>query len=276
MINESSLGVKPGPYQQVMPVTEAGGSHVINPTDNTTYSSTQVAIQSDVPLSQEDQDRLVNLALELVQRKKDAEFTLARNVEGKLSKRMGTRKNKENQWLESMRLYLGSLSSYNIVTGEYPFGTKDDYSTAGQNIHRPEFNIIRQKCNIAIAQCVAHQFAAGDKNWNLRIPQVIDIDQDDVQAIAQQSGNPNLTPQDVAQIKCDLMEREIDYHLELTRYPKECRLAIADRVILGTGIMNCFFNDTATTEIYTKQRTSDGRVIRIPSYTDRKSTRLNS
>lgn len=267
MINESSLGVKPGPYQQVMPVTEAGGSHVINPTDNTPDSSTQVAIQSDVPLSQEDQDRLVNLALELVQRKKDAEFTLARSVEGKLSKRMGTRKNKENQWLESMRLYLGSLSSYNIVTGEYPFGTKDDYSTAGQNIHRPEFNIIRQKCNIAIAQCVAHQFAAGDKNWNLRIPQVIDIDQDDVQAIIQQSGNPNLTPQDVAQIKCDLMEREIDYHLELTRYPKECRLAIADRVILGTGIMKGPINCGQLKKIYTKQRTSNGQVIRIPSYT---------
>lgn len=254
------------PYQQVMPVSEAGGSHMINPTDADTGTS-DVMIASDAPLSQEEQDILVKLAQDLVQRKKDAESVLAREVESKLQKRMGTRKSKENQWLEAMRLYLGALSSYNIVTGEYPFGTKDDYSTAGQNIHRPEFNIIRQKCNIAIAQTVAHQFAAGDKNWNLRIPQVIDIDQQDLMQAIQSSGDPSLTPQDVAEMKCDLMEREIEYHLELTRYPKECRLAIADRVVLGTGIMKGPVNCGQLKKVYVKQTTSDGKIIRVPTYT---------
>ena len=43
------------PYQQIMPVSEAGGSHMINPTDADT-GTTDVGMAADAPLSQEEQD----------------------------------------------------------------------------------------------------------------------------------------------------------------------------------------------------------------------------
>jgi hypothetical protein len=244
-----------------MPVQEAGGSHMIGQ-DNDEPDADDFAMSG---LSDEDVQAAVEAMHAYKQQQLDAQSAVARDIEGKLTKRMGTRKNKENQWLESMRLYLGSLSSYNIVTGDYPFGTQND-SNSPNSVHRPEFNIIRQKCNIAIAQTVAHQFAAGDKNWNIRTPQVIDLDPQDLQTMQQVMQNPNLSAQDAAEMKTDLMEREIDHHLELTNYAAEARLSIADRVILGTGVMKGPLNQGKLKRTYVKQQTSDGKIIRVPTY----------
>lgn len=193
--------------------------------------------------------------------------SLARDVEGKLTNRMGTRKSKENQWLESLRLYLGSLSSYNIVTGEYPFGVTTDKNI----VHRPEVNIVRNKCETAISQTMTFQFAAGDKNWDLRPPQSYDIDQYDIAQMqqlmqpqqGQQPGQP-LSPDDVMNAKIELMEREMQTHLEKTNYGIESRKAGWDRVVLGTGIMKLPTNSTKLKKVYKKQQTSTGQVIRVP------------
>jgi hypothetical protein len=241
-----------------MPVAEAGGPHMINKDDGQDISTPDTGAVSD-----ETKEAVRRIAEEYIQKRQDAFSNLARTIEAKLNNRMGTRKSKENQWLEAMRIYLGSLSGYNIVTGDYPFGTKDQTALT----HRPEFNFIRQKCNLAIAQTVAHQFAAGDKNWDIDPPKVIDLDPSDMQQIAQMTGNPQVTPDDVARIKADLMEREIEYHLDETNYALEARKALADRVILGTGVLKGPLNVGKLKKIYKKQQTSDGKVIRVPAYT---------
>lgn len=247
-----------GPYGKVTPVSEAGGPHVMGQ-----------AQESSVQLSQDDMDELKRVAAEIKSKREDTYAALARDVEGKLTKRMGTRKAKENQWLESMRMYLGSLSSYNIVTGDYPFGTTNSLDSHNDQaaVHRPEFNIIRQKCNIAIAQTVAYQFAAGDKNWNLRTPQVIDMDQQDYQLMVQQAQGAPLSMQDAADMKTDLMEREIENHLTLTKYPSEARRAMVDRAILGTGVLKGPMNSGRLKRVYKKQQKSDGTFIRVPELT---------
>jgi hypothetical protein len=265
-------------YSKVMPVSEAGGPHMINGYQESDYQSNKPDSDGDYDNSQpgeseltEDQmQELAAAAAELKQRKEDMFAALASDVEAKLTKRMGTRKAKENQWLEAMRIYLGSLSSYNIVTGDYPFGTSDGaYSSSSDQsaVHRPEFNIIRQKCNVAIAQTISYQFAAGDKNWSLRTPPVLDLDEHDMQLMAQQAGGQQLTPQEAADMKTDLMEREIENHLNLTCYPSETRKALADRVILGTGVLKGPLNCGKLKRIYVKQQTSAGKIIRVPQYT---------
>jgi hypothetical protein len=247
-------------YSKTMLVSEAGGPHVLDP-DN----DGDIDLAPGMDLSSEDLEQLQKAKLLMQEKIRDTFAALASDVEGKLTKRMSTRKAKENQWLESMRMYLGSLSSYNIVTGEYPFGSKDTYSSGNDQaaVHRPEFNIIRQKCNVAIAQTIAYQFAAGDKNWNLRTPQVIDMDQQDYQVTAQSAGGA-LSLVDAADMRTDLMEREIENHLTLTKYPSEARKAMVDRAILGTGVLKGPMNAGKLKRIYEKQQTSDGRMLRVP------------
>lgn len=217
-------------------------------------------------LTEEDLNRIAEIAVEEAEKAKQAREEvlsfIARDIEGKLTTRMGTRKAKENQWLESLRLYLGSLSSYNVVTGEYPFGTATDKSL----VHRPEVNITREKCETAISQTMAFQFAAGDKNWNLRPPQVFDLDQEDMMAIQAMSpqGQQPLSPEEVMTSKINMMEAEMDAHLENSNYGFECRKAGWDRVVLGTGIMKGPTNSTKLKKIYQKQRTATGQTIRIP------------
>lgn len=189
--------------------------------------------------------------------------TLAKDIEGKLTSRMGTRKAKENQWLEAMRLTLGSLSTYNIVTNEYPFGTKNDKTI----VHTPEVNITRTKCEAAIAQTIAYQFAAGEKNWSINPPSVIDLDQHDIMSIQQMYPQQEFSLEDIAAIRCNLMEKQIEYHLDATNYGVETRKAIKDRVILGTGILKGPLNAGKNKRIYKKAMDANGQPIRVPTYT---------
>jgi len=255
-------------YQSIMPVSEAGGPHVLEVGTSDHLDD----FGADTPTDALDPDALVAAVLAVKQKRTDLLDTIAREAEGMLTKRMGTRKAKENQWLEAMRIYLGSLSSYNIITGDYPFGTVDHPFGSRQDdsaVHRPEFNIIRQKCNMAIATTIAHQFAVGDKNWDIRPPQVIDIDPQDLQAMSQMAGM-QLSPFDAAAMKARLMENEISYHLDETNYALECRKAMADRVIYGTGIMKKPFNAGKLKKSYVKQQTSDGQVVWVPKLTAEK------
>ena len=246
--------------QSIMPSTEAGGPHVQNIPMTRSASAPSGLLDN---LTDDQVESLRQIAQQQEQRKLDVFTNLSSTVESKLQARMGTRKAKENQWLEGLRVNLGSLSSYNIVTGEYPFGTKSD----DRLVHRPEFNIVRSKCNMAVSQTIAYQFAGGDKNWQFRAPQNLDIDQEDLQSMMQQFQNPTLSPQEAAEIRVDSMERMVEYHLEKTRYAKEVRKAMYDWVILGTGVLKGPLNSGKLKKIYKKQQTSDGKTIRVPSYT---------
>jgi hypothetical protein len=221
----------------------------------------------EVPMSEEELTALAALAAEELVRQEQARRDLfeywAKTIEGKLTSRMSTRKVKEAQWLESMRLYLGGLATYNTITGEYPFGTRNDSTYT----RKPETNITRNKCETAIAQTMAFQFAAGDKNWDLRPPQSgPDLDEHDIQTIQsmQPQGMPPLSPDQVLRFKIDLMEREMENHLEMSDYGIESRKAGWDRVVLGTGIMKAPTNSMQMKKTYRKLRTSDGQILRVP------------
>lgn len=137
---------------------------------------------------------------------------LALSVEQKFKDRAGRRNVKEAEWLESGRLYYGSLSA-NPRQGrnsDNPF-PKD---TSGR---RPDVNIVRSKCAIAIAQCVSMQFAGGDKNWDIQPPP------------------DDKTPE--ASEKAFRMAGVIETQLDYCSYGRESRRAISDMVIMGTGIL---------------------------------------
>src|SRR5690606_34349378 len=87
--------------------------------------------------------------------------TLAGAVEDKFQQRVRHRAPKENQWLRATELYYGKLAfSGNLINRESPFELVD-YS------NRPDVNIVRSKCNIAIAQTFSMQFGTGNKNWDI-------------------------------------------------------------------------------------------------------------
>lgn len=134
---------------------------------------------------------------------------LAFSIEKKFKDREGRRHTKEAQWLECWRLYLPNI----IPIGDSP----DKFNSSFPNSeHRPNVNIVANKCDIAIAQCESMQFSVGDKNWDL-VPA------------------PNADPGSFN--ACELMELEIETQLDECGYGKACRKAIRDRVIMGTGVL---------------------------------------
>lgn len=135
---------------------------------------------------------------------------LARDIESKFFDRARRRTTKEVEWRKSMELYYGNLAVADQLSYSKPF--RDSASS-----NRPYYNIVRNKCDIAIAQSVAMQFAGGEKNWSLGPA----VDTKDPVEIAKARG----------------MEKEIEKQLEHCSYGKKCRHAIEDRVILGVGIV---------------------------------------
>src|SRR5690606_19901577 len=130
--------------------------------------------------------------------------SIGSDIDAKLSNRMGRRGRKEAQWLEAAKLYLGSLACSSSLPNENdPFYNKED----SQNDRKPEVNIVRVKCDTAISQTIAYQFASGDKNWDLNPPAVIDMDDEDMQQAQQAAGKP-LRPEEASAYKAGLMSKE--------------------------------------------------------------------
>lgn len=137
--------------------------------------------------------------------------SLANSIASKFHTRAAKRAPKENQWLRGAQLYYGKLAidSY-YVKPETPF----------QGIfyrERPDYNIVRSKCSIAISQTVSMQFGNGNKNWDLWPDK--------------KATDPNV------QVAARAMSDTIEAQLEDTRYSLHCRKAMWDRVVLGTGIL---------------------------------------
>lgn len=267
-------------------------SSPLNPQDN----PPDVPVEGAPDISMLSDEELQAIKQEIAQMRETMFSNTAATINGKLSDRMGYRKQKENQWLEATRLYLGSLSSYNIITSDWPMGLQSDGQGRDGMRHRPEYNIVRNKCELAMAQTITNQFAAGDKNWALKAPPVCDLDEQDI-AIALQAmqtagpQNPNMqqapqqpgppdapqgqpspppTIEEIMVFKVDLMEKEIENHMIGTKYGIESRRAMMDRVILGTGILKGPKNVGKQKKIYEKQQTSDGRIIRVPKFSEEK------
>lgn len=236
---------------------------------------------------------LMELAEELARKQQEEEDTkretydkLANSIESKLVTRMGTRGRKESEWMEALQLYYGSLSSNGFIEGDYPARQAAERT---RDNRRPEINIVRNKCETAISQTIAYQFAAGDKNWDINPPaKYDDLDQKEYEEFmwqqSQQQGPPQQQqqqdpnqpppppppPPDPAKFvahKADLMAKTIESQLTRTKYASECRAAMWDRVVLGTGVMRGPLNSGEPKKVYLKQTTTDGRIIRVPSIT---------
>lgn len=143
--------------------------------------------------------------------KEDALRTLGKNIETKLKSRMSNRQIKESEWTECANLYYGSMGVAGTNYGETPFASKP------MSRARPGFNIVRTKCDAAIAQCVSMQFGVGEKNWDIW-PSANSVDPADP-------------------VKCAIMSDDIETQLDKCRYAYQVRQAIEDRIIYGTGIL---------------------------------------
>lgn len=137
--------------------------------------------------------------------------SLAQSISGKFTERASRRSGKENQWLRGAQLYFGKLSiDAGSAKAETPF-SGITYSD------RPDINIVRSKCSIAIAQTVSMQFGNGDKNWDLWPAKTATMPED--------------------QLAARRMSDTIEEQLDQTKYSLHSRKAMWDRVILGTGIL---------------------------------------
>lgn len=166
-----------------------------------------------IELSQEDMEEIEEQARVEAQRKQDILSTLAQEIEGKFTERDSRLQMKKREWLEATRLYLGSLSSDKYNT------SKETPLSSDERVNRPYHNLVRTKCAVAIAQGVMSQFAGGDKNWDFTLPP--DYPQDD----------PDLLT------KVENMESKVYNQQVKENYGYKMRLAMQDRVILGTGIV---------------------------------------
>lgn len=144
-------------------------------------------------------------------RKEELLESLGASVTGKFEQRARKRAAKESQWLRSAQLYYGKLAIDDwTVKGETPF------DTPFRRV-RPDINIVRTKCSIAIAQTVSMQFGGGEKNWDLWPDKTAN------------------TPENVT--ACMLMSDAIETQLDKTRYSYHARKAMWDRVVIGTGVL---------------------------------------
>lgn len=135
---------------------------------------------------------------------------LAQRVEELFQRRATQRVIKDGEWDSCLRLYHAPLVDGDNFYAERPF---DEKAAA----KRPIPNIVRTKCDTAVANSVSMQFAGDEKNWDIFPP-----------------ANNN-TPE--VALAAQAMSREIQTQLSACNYTLEARRALEDRVILGTGIL---------------------------------------
>lgn len=168
----------------------------------------------DVEIEELSEEELLALAeqMELERQKKEELMeSLALSITSKFHNRSSQRAAKEGQWLRSAGLYYGKLSIKDYhMNGETPWSGNLDTD-------RPDVNVVRSKCSIAIAQTISMQFGTSDKNWDL-FPDKRNPSAENAQS-------------------CALMSDEIEGQLEDAKYSYNCRQAMWDRVVIGTGVI---------------------------------------
>lgn len=182
------------------------------PTDNEPMLATVTVVAEDVDqLSEEELEALAEKEAETRRLYDEMMESLANAITSKFTTRAAKRAPKENQWLRSASLYYGKLA----IDGYYH--PSDTPFKAGQYSSRPDVNVVRSKCAIAIAQTVSMQFGTSNKNWDI-FPA------------------PNDPSPECAK-GCQLMSDEIEAQLDASKYSLQCRRAMWDRVVLGTGVL---------------------------------------
>lgn len=210
-----------------------------------------LAIQASPEEAQAILEAIEAEALRLENEKQQAMDSLAAEIETTLRQRMSQRSQKENEWTLCRDLHMGALATP-IYRPVFPEANTDDRSLRGRKKIR--LNIIKPKVKTAVSQLISAQFGGGEKNWNLLPDKVPQIDTNVDPAIAVKK-----------------MEDVIDDQLEATDYMRECKLAMYDMAILGTGILKGPINSGKLKKIWRQElavdETGNQKVIRIPELT---------
>lgn len=151
---------------------------------------------------------------------------LAGDITSLFQQRANARRTKDGEWDSCYRLYHSPLVDGDNFYSDRPFEAKPGRK-------RPTPNIVRVKCDTAISNSYSMQFAADEKNWDIFPP-------------------ANNTDMAVAEAS-RAMSREIQAQLSQCNYPLQARLAMEDRVILGTGILKGPVNTGRMTTKYVKE-----------------------
>lgn len=150
---------------------------------------------------------------------------LAKRITESFVKRANDRVLKEQEWIKAGNLYNAPL-----VNGR---AMPDDPFTKTKQNSRPTPNIVRTKCDTAVATSYSMQFAAGSKNWDMFPP----------------ANNMS----EAVSLSCIAMEKEIETQLDDCNYSAQARKAMEDRVIYGTGILKGPVNTGKQTVEYVQE-----------------------
>lgn len=165
----------------------------------------------EVELSEEERELQEEEQRKAQQEKDELLESLALSVEDKFRTRVTKRQTKENQWIRSSNLFFGKLLfNGDFLNKETPFELVN-YS------NRPDINIVRTKCAIAIAQTFSMQFGTGNKNWDIWPDKT--------------STDPNNTT------AAEKMAATVEKQLDKSGYTNVAWKAMRDRVILGTAVL---------------------------------------
>jgi hypothetical protein len=199
--------------------------------------------QSIPEMTEDEQQALIEEAERIAKEREEMLSTLAGSIEAKFTDRSSRRSVKEAEWIDSYRLYLGTLS------GGGSQSLPQDFFGNGRVSPRPiEHNLVKQKCKTAIAQGLSTQFAGGDKNWDIG-----------------PSPQPDIDPK-LAAIKAEAMENTIFDQLNDTKYGPKCRQAYTDRVVVGTGILKGPLPSRFASISYEEVDDGTGNIVHVPTH----------
>lgn len=192
------------------------------------YMASDVVQDEDQPkkLSKKQEAEMERLAKEEDEKRKEILNGLAMDIERMFQQRANQRLNKDGEWDSCYRLYHAPLVDGDNFYSDRPFEAKPGRK-------RPTPNVVRVKCDTAIANSYSMQFAADEKNWDIFPP-------------------PNNTDPDIPD-RCRAMDKEIQTQLISCNYPLQARMAMEDRVILGTGVLKGPVNTGKMAVKYVKQ-----------------------
>lgn len=204
--------------------------------------------------------------------KQSALKELAQEIESKFNMDCSKRSRKEQEWIESERLVLGSMYKFlDRWSGGTPFSKEED-----KNDH-PEHNIVKPKLKIAKAALEMLQFGAGtDKNFHIKPKQLAE----DLKNLLNQEqavfgGQPHVDEQgqpvsiaDLAQQKIQedaesarKMDEEVFAQLLSSNYGKKVRDGFDSNLGYGTTVYHGPVNSVKCNKKKTQLQTSSGQTI---------------
>lgn len=213
---------------------------------NTAPAPVDAVIVAEIELTPEEMYNLQEEAKRIEQERTNQLNALGKAIESKWVRLSSNRQAVEERMRKSTRLYYGNLANASNRN------VRHNYIDGGvQKTNRPDHNLVKEKCDIAIAQTISQQFSGGDKNWDIK-----------------PSPKPDIDPQ-IALAAAKKMETKIFDQLSASKYGPKCRQALADRVILGIGILKGPVPSLEKRRRYeVSQDPNTGKPIAIPAFDD--------